>query len=100
MDDIVLTDLVERSDSDGHFDTVLAVHVWGFSPHGAAGRYQHLSDPQAEWSAPSQGTTQDCVELRADMDTIRSGKTGGVHVSLWGNASWGLTENMMQRRLV
>lgn len=32
-----LTDLVERSHSDGHFNTVLAVHIRGFGPHGAAG---------------------------------------------------------------
>lgn len=27
-------DLVEGSDSDGHFDAVPGVHVGGFSPHG------------------------------------------------------------------
>lgn len=33
-----LTDLVEGSDSDGHFDTILVVHV--FSPNGTADRHQ------------------------------------------------------------
>lgn len=37
IDAIAVTDLVERSHSDGHFDAVLAVHVRGFGPHGAAG---------------------------------------------------------------
>lgn len=67
MHDLVLTDLVEWPDSDSHSDAVLAVHVWGFGPHGAAARYQLW---QNEWSAaPSQRTTQDCVKLRTDLDT-------------------------------
>lgn len=37
IDAIIVTDLVERSHSDGHLDAVLAVHVRGFGPHGAAG---------------------------------------------------------------
>lgn len=67
MYDLVPTNLVEWPDSDGHSDAVLAVHVWGFGPHGAAARYQLW---QNEWSAaPSQRTTQDCVKLHTDMDT-------------------------------
>lgn len=66
------TDLVERSDSDGHFDAVLAVHVWGFSPHSAAGGHQHCQTVRLSDRLSHREQTQERLELHADMDTMRS----------------------------
>lgn len=61
---VFLTDLVEGSHSDGHFDAVLAVPVRGLGPHGAAGRRpswdtERSVDPRGEpgWTVSSYMTT-------------------------------------------
>lgn len=70
---LFFTDLVERSHSDGHFDTVLAMHVRDFGPHAAAGRC--LSWDTGRSAAPWQRTRLDCVELHDNSNTAAGKQT-------------------------